>query len=51
MRLLLPGLALLIANAAGSASAQNLSQLAKQQGCTGTPVVACTQRSRAAGTS
>ena len=39
MRLILTGLALATALAAGSPSAQSLSQLAKQQGCTGTPIV------------
>lgn len=38
MRLLVSGLAVVVL-ATGSACAQNLSQLAKQQGCTGTPVV------------
>ena len=38
MRFILSGLAL-ISLAVGAASAQNLAQLAKQQGCTGTPVV------------
>ena len=39
MRFILTGLAVAASLAAGSASSQTLSQLAKQQGCTTTPIV------------